>query len=123
MPLKITQGSGSNGQKDFTDHLVPDKEAQPAMGSVMMTKKGPDSTTEVITKAEQEVVSAPQIANKGEGFSITVGGGRTIPTEPYANVKLLVSITCPATKDTLDEVYEFASDWVSKKIDEAMGGM
>jgi hypothetical protein len=55
-----------------------------------------------------------------DGMAITVEGGRTINLGNYESARIGVSVTVPCDKDTLNDAYEFATEWVSGKITEAI---
>jgi hypothetical protein len=55
-----------------------------------------------------------------DGMAITVEGGRTINLGNYESARIGVSVTVPCDKDTLNDAYEFATEWVSGKIVEAI---
>jgi hypothetical protein len=54
------------------------------------------------------------------GMSITVEGGRVINLGNYETARIGVSITVPCAKDSLEDAYKYATDWVSSKIEEAV---
>ena len=39
----------------------------------------------------------------------------------YETARVGVTITVPCSKDTLEEAYNYATEWVSAKINEAVG--
>jgi hypothetical protein len=49
-----------------------------------------------------------------------VEGGRVLNLGNYESARITVAITVPTTVDQLSEAYEFASDWVSAKIEESV---
>jgi hypothetical protein len=51
---------------------------------------------------------------------IEVGGGQTISTAPYESARIDVRLTVPCAKDDLNDAYDWASNWVSEKIGEAV---
>lgn len=63
------------------------------------------------------------ITSLESGCEITVVGGRTINTGNYNSVKISVALKIPAEKDNLDSAYDFATNWVSKKLNEAVGSV
>jgi len=55
-----------------------------------------------------------------DGMSITVEGGRTLNLGNYESARIGVTVTVPCDKDTLNDAYDFATEWVSQKITEAV---
>ena len=55
-----------------------------------------------------------------EGMSIMVGGGRTLNLGNYESARVDVHITVPCEKNSLDAAYDFATTWVSERIEEAV---
>jgi hypothetical protein len=53
-------------------------------------------------------------------YTINVAGKMTVNLGNYESAQIHCSLTVPATKETLDEQYEFASNWVSDKINTAV---
>jgi hypothetical protein len=68
-------------------------------------------------------VGPAMITSLESGCEITVVGGRTINTGNYNSVKISVALKIPAEKDNLDSAYDFATNWVSKKLNEAVGSV
>lgn len=52
-----------------------------------------------------------------------VSGGRTINTGNYESVKITVSLNMPCAPTDLDATYEFATNWVGDKLNEAIKGV
>jgi hypothetical protein len=119
MPLKMSKAAselhaaaqGVKG-KDYTQHL----QTKPVAGEVSTSKS---SGGAIIAESLGET----QTLNPGvfsDGMSITVEGGRTLNLGNYESARIGVTITVPCSKDTLDDAYTFATQWVSDKIDEAV---
>ncbi len=56
----------------------------------------------------------------GTGMSITVEGGRTLNLGNFESARVGVTITVPCDQGTLEEAYDYATTWVSGKIEEAV---
>lgn len=54
---------------------------------------------------------------------VTVEGRRTINLGNFNSVQIAVGLHWPCSKDDLAAGYEFASDWVSQRINEAIDGI
>lgn len=52
--------------------------------------------------------------------NLAVAGKMTINLGNYESAQIMVSLTVPCTKETLEDAYNFASDWVSDKIENAV---
>jgi hypothetical protein len=59
---------------------------------------------------------------KSELCTVTVGGSQTVNLGNYESAKISVSATIPCTQESMDDAYEFASAWVSAKIEDAIKG-
>ena len=55
-----------------------------------------------------------------DGMSIRVEGGRVMNLGNYETARVGVTITVPCSKETLEEAYSYATEWVSEKINEAV---
>ena len=69
-------------------------------------------TTETVLKA---VASGPNYAKVG------CSGGRTMQPAPFESVKIdvWIEVPCPNDSESINQAYDFASDWVSEKLQEA----
>ena len=52
--------------------------------------------------------------------NLNVGGKMTINLGNYESAQIHCSLTVPCTKETLEDAYEYASSWVSDKIQSAV---
>jgi hypothetical protein len=74
-------------------------------------------------KSPPEVISEETTHTKGKLIpeslmhKVNVTGGQTLNTGNYESVKISVSLTIPCAKDEIDDAFEFASSWVSEKIE------
>ena len=103
---------------DYQQHLKEQMlETQPVTGMV--------STSKSVSGEEiAGSLSETQTLNVGvfsDGMSIRVEGGRVMNLGNYETARVGVTITVPCTKDTLEEAYQYATEWVSNKINEAVG--
>jgi len=111
MSLKIS-GKGIATGKDYTAHL----QTKPVSGAVSSSKS---ASGQVIA----ETLGESQVLNQGvfmDGTSITVEGGRVLNLGNYETARIGVTITVPCTKDSVEEAYDYATKWVSDKIEEAV---
>lgn len=118
MGVVFTNGKPASASK-YDQHL----ESNPIVGTTSKTKVknlGGGLKEETLESSEQEVLSKGQIIPPHKLCRLEVGGGQTIQTVPYESVRLDVRLTVPCTHDDLESAYEFASDWVSNKIMEAV---
>jgi hypothetical protein len=72
-------------------------------------------------KDESETVHPGVVAPEAELCKIAVGGNRTINLGNFESAKISVSLTMPCTKETLEETYTFVTEWISDKLDKAIG--
>lgn len=85
---------------------------KPITASTSFEKKGSPAVD-----AKSETIH-PGVATKG--MSIAVEGGRTINLGNYESARIGITITVPCEMDTLTEAYDFATQWISEKIEEAV---
>jgi hypothetical protein len=100
---------------DYGTHI----NSKPITAMVTSEKKGagqewPGATGEAVT------LHPGVFSKKQTGMSITVGGGRTLNLGNYESARVDVSVTVPCDPDSLNDAYEYGSDWVSDKIEEAV---
>lgn len=126
MPIKFDGSAPSKAvltakASVYDEHLGESKTVlkhKQAVGTVLVEKQinkksmGASQETEVIHKA---LSTGPSMAN------ISVLGGRTISTAPFEFVRIDVSLQMPCATDpkSLEETYEFITDWVGGKLKEA----
>jgi len=95
-------------------------ESKPTLGFIKIDIASSHPKSEKVIKDEEIVIHKGAISDQGTGFEIEVGGGRTINLGNYESAKIDVRIRAPSTKESLEEVYEWATGWVSDKISEAV---
>jgi hypothetical protein len=97
---------------DYGKHLT----AKPVVAHV--------STSKAVKGAEvASSVEESKTLHKGvftDGTLITVEGSRTLNLGNYESARVGVTLTVPCTKDTVDDAYEYATNWITGKIEEAV---
>lgn len=114
MALKM----GNKGPS-YAEHLAdpPQKVTKPIMGHVGVTKHKVGETP-VTTPSETQVVHPGLFTTNG--MSLTVEGGRTINLGNFESARIGVTLTLPCEPANLSEAYDWATEWVSGKVDEAI---
>ena len=106
--------SGSTGilpnKADYTEHLGSGIEQSVSIA------KGKD----VGPLGDSTLQFPGYFCKKATGCSITVAGGRTLNLGNYESARIDVAITVPCDPEVLQGAYDWASDWVSSKITEAV---
>ncbi len=100
---------------DYSEHLV----SKPVTSEITVSK----STKGVVTdeKVKPTTVEHPGATTPyGTGMIITVEGGKTVNLGNFNSAKIGVSISVPCNMASLEDAWDFGSNWVSKKIDEAV---
>ena len=70
---------------------------------------------------ETETIGKGQVIASHQLHTLMVGGGMTIGlATKFEFARIDVQLTVPCTKDDLEAAYDFASDWVSTKIQAAV---
>lgn len=102
---------------DYTEHLgFAAQKSKPVTGIV--TKEQTVSGKTIAGGTSETSTLHPGVFTNG--MSITVEGGRTLNLGNYESARIGVHITVPCDNDSLNEAYEYATNWVSEKIDEAV---
>jgi hypothetical protein len=112
MPLKMKGHGIPDPVSPYAKHLV----AQPVTGLVTTSKavKG----QEIASSMSESKTLNPGVFSSG--MSITVEGGRVMNLGNYETARVGVHITVPCEKETLEDAYTYATEWVSGKIEEAV---
>ena len=69
---------------------------------------------------QEHIVHKGVFTSKNTGMKIDIKGGRTLNLGNYESVKSEVGVTIPCDPDQMNEAYEFATDWVTEKLAEAV---
>lgn len=124
MALKISGKSVVKGlgQQDYSAHLgTPQKTvSKPIIGIVSKEKKkGTEPSVgpvgESVNVGDQNI-----FVSKPNAIIVVVDGGRTLNLGNYESAKVGVSISIPCDFEKLEDAFDFGSEWVSAKIDEAV---
>lgn len=119
MALKMEKGKKITEQAkpvpvDYSTHLE-EHVSKPIVSMVSVEKKLAGQKTNgavANTKTEHPGV----ITSVKKLMQLTVEGGRTLNLGNYESARIGVIITVPCEMDTLEESYEWATNWVSDKI-------
>ena len=90
-----------------------EKVSPPSVGAVTVAKK------DVLLKDEQTQFPTKPM-EKAQICTVNVGGSQTVNLGNYESAKISVSLTVPCLQGEIDDAYEFASSWVSGKIEETI---
>jgi hypothetical protein len=130
MAITIKNNGGKVTPKsEFDAHLGAPKTTlvtKPAKAQVQVMKV---STKKGGEKAEQLVMEKEEVVHKGITIPkddlcvITVEGGHTANLGNYESARIGVSLQVPCSKSELDVTYEFATEWVSAKMQEAIAAV
>lgn len=102
------------GKSTYDQHL-----STPVKASTNVTLKH-GKHEEVLLKAEEETLNKGVIIPASQMLRVTVEGGATINLGNYESARIGVIVEIPTTKDDLDSAYQWATDWISEKIDKAV---
>lgn len=83
-------------------------------------KTGTGTDKEVLIKAESEILNKGLVVATNELYKLEVGAGMTVQLQPFEFARIDVKLTVPCIKSDLNEAYEWASDWVSEKVQTAV---
>lgn len=107
---------GSQTPKGVDYGLGPKVEkSKPVVATV--TKETKVKGEMMVDKSETQTLNPGVFGN---GMQIAVEGGRTLNLGNYESARVGVTITVPCNEETLNAAYEYATEWVSGKIEEAV---
>jgi hypothetical protein len=115
MPLKMPAEKNASPKPEavaYGEHLG----TKPITGSTHTAKAVKGQV--VAEGVETSETLHPGVFNSG--MSITVEGGRVLNLGNYETARVGVTITVPCSKETLEDAYNYATEWVSGKIEEAV---
>lgn len=98
----------------YSDHLNP-KEYSVASITATTSIKKPGVEID-----EKDVVVKNLIIPTAELCRVMVGGSYTVNLGNYESAKIHVELSIPFPKTEIEQAYDFASEWVSKKVEEAV---
>jgi hypothetical protein len=106
-----------NLPNEFIQHL----KSPSSTGTVKVDHLKTDYGKKTVTPVEEttESMVAPPIP-LDKLHNLAVAGKMTINLGNYESAQIMVSLTVPCTKETLEDAYAYASDWVSDKIESAV---
>ncbi len=108
-----------NKPNPYAKHLV----SEPVKGTTTVTHVqtlGKGQKEEKLLTSTDELVSKGLIVAKEQLYMLEVGGGSTINLGNFESARIDVRLTAPCTKADLMDTYEWASDWVSERIIQAV---
>lgn len=112
----IVKGGKTPGVKkpgvNYGHHLT----TQPVTGKVSSAKSV--AGTVVAETLDETTTVHPGVFT--DGMSITVTGGRTLNLGNYESAKVSVSLTVPCDTNCINEAYDWATSWVSNRIEIAV---
>lgn len=98
----------------YTQYLISD----PITGTTTVTKSGKGKEEELVY-SNQETLNKGQIVESL--YKLEVGGGQTINIGNYESVRIDCRLTVPVgSKEELNDAYNWATDWVSEKLMQAI---
>lgn len=114
-----------NSGNEFDKHLTESTSmaVKPAVATVNVVKQ---TTIPKVGKQQQTLVDKQETLNKGvmapagKLCEVHVQGGVTLNMGDHEFAKITVGITVPCAKEGLDDTYEFATDWVSQKLEDSV---
>lgn len=105
---------GAVGQ--YTKHLVaPPPVVAAKVEGVVASEKSVNGKIE--HKGEQHIPVQPVVIGD---CRVRVEGGRKLSDGNYGSFTVHVALEMPCSKDSLIDTFEYASDWVSARLEEAL---
>jgi hypothetical protein len=100
---------------DYSKHLA----SKPIVSMETMEKSIKGEPIPFASTGET-VTQHPGIFTQQPGMSISIQGGRTLNLGNHESAKIGVIITVPCDATSLTDAYEWATTWVSDKIESAI---
>ncbi len=119
-------------KNEYHDHLTddgPPKASQSEIKGILTVehiKTLPGGQKILLEASEEEIkLYGGKPIPLGALHNLSVGGERTLNLQnyggkPYESVKIFCALTVPTTKPKLEEAWEFASDFISNKINDVV---
>lgn len=122
MALKGIKKSTADEPKgiDYSHHLG-DQPVQMVSKPITVQEsvsKGPKGTAP--DPSVSETVHKGVFSPKNSGMLIGIEGGRVINLGNYESARIGITLTVPCDPDTLNDAYEWATDFVSSRIEQAV---
>lgn len=118
MTVVIKKDPAKEGQSKYASHLgaqsAPLAVTKPS-GSVTIT----GTTLPKNVPASQNPEVAGWMATDGPSAMLKVGGGKTLNLGDFNSVKVYIEVSLPCSPQALNEAYDFGTNWVSEKLEEA----
>lgn len=120
--IKGNKSTKLKGGTDYADHL----------GQADQNLKAPTAMAKIETqktymgKPMGEVIQEEEKLHEGVIIpahrlcTLHVSGQHTVNLGNYESAKIMVGLTMPADVDDIDEAYEFATSWVSDRIEKEL---
>lgn len=101
---------------EFSAHLGGAKmEAKAVVGTISAQHKNGKMLLD-----KQETVHKGVMVAADQMCQVHVGGSHTVNLGNYESAKISIGITMPCTKADINDTYEFATNWVSEKMTDAV---
>lgn len=102
-------------KSDYSKHLI----SKPVEGNVLVEKVQKPNGDSAIVSIQDVTVNPGILVSKQKHMELEVGGGRTINIGNFESARIQVSVRMPTDPENLMMAYEFATNWVSERIQEA----
>ena len=110
-----------DGPSEFSAHLgTSEVVSKPVIGQTQVLKVDSKAKTEHVIKDKQETLHKGVMMPAEKMCVVMAGGSQTVNLGNYESAKISVSLSVPCAKEDINETYEFATQWVSEKITEAV---
>jgi hypothetical protein len=124
MPLKMkssVKGKKPKKKESFEAYLEEHLESASKAYEVSQTIGEVSVESPIVSKGTTHVLHQGTM-NKPGSAQLRVEGGRTINLGNYesARIGITVSVSCEQTVEGLEGAYDFATSWVSEKMEQAV---
>jgi hypothetical protein len=117
----LGKGTVHVGGESFPVEKMTMHEAGKGKGNLTIGKaKSGQTTSESMESFEVKSKPVTTLVDPLHLATVTVNAGQTVNLGNYESVKVSVALSLPTHVHDLDASYEFASDWVSTKMAEAV---
>jgi hypothetical protein len=124
--LGVDIGVGNNmavtvkKKSEFDQHVPTKVVGKPVQANVSIQKKKAQEESPYVQTTQEEKVLNSALIPPDKLAHVHVSGTSTINLGNYESAKITVGLTFPTSVDDIGNAYDFASDWVSERMNKAL---
>ena len=103
----------------YQKHLTSVSATSGTLIEKVASHKGGEKSVKIL-KSEEKTEHPGVIFPESDTIIMEVQGGSTINLGNFESARIGVHLRLPCNKDSLEETYKFATDWIGEKINSAV---